>query len=848
VNAEPLSAVGDFLGHTYQLDAPGAAATLRVKLVLVDDDLRRRVLEPVTLAVTAALAPVLAVAPVALPLVTSNLAGTGGGQGYLESGAVPQIKITTQAAGLHRLTAAALAPLLGVTPEAVSGCIVQGELALHHRGQPIGWLPGTNGNELFFHADALRNNYTQQNVYWLTAGPSLRLATVDGGAPAAASNGWHTASLAMAQDVYCRYELGTHPDSNYWFWAILKGGSALSGKLDSSFALDVLGPTNLTARLTVRVQGATATNHTLVCAVNGTTNAAWSGAWSGKVPAAFTFEVPAALLRAGSNTLRFTALGTFSTQWWLDGWQLEYPRPFAAVEGRILCGANSNAVITLSGFTNAALTLLEVTDPLTPLLVTNLNLESVGGRWQASYRPSAPTARYAACQSGAALDVVALEAVWPTGLAEPTNRAACILIAPPALLAAAQPLADYRNRQGLETKLISLETVYNEFNYGLREPEAIRTLLTYAWSHWLVRPAYTLLIGNGTYDYRNLRGLGDNLVPPLMVPTLFGLAASDSNYGDVAPAPGPEIAVGRLPVVNAGQLGRWLTKIQAYEAPLPQTVGDALLMADIPGDAGDFVADIQEVQSTLGSAYTQRVILPGDTGNNTALMRSLLLSNLNLGADLFCYLGHGADDRLGNAGYLTSADVPALTNASHLPLVSAMTCLVGFFAEPGYNCLAETLVLTNTGGIAVLSASGLSLNHEATELNLAFLTALISGRPGRLGDFVRQAMVDYDQKPRFTPASMYGILGDPALLYRAAPRPPPIAPVIAGVQRADNGGVTLTFTAQPGQSYSVLVSTNLEPPAWSVLHSGIVPFGPFGWCDSGATNFPQRFYRLVTNP
>jgi hypothetical protein len=470
VNAEPLSAVGDFLGHAHQLKVPGVAETLRCQLVLLDDHLRRRVFGPFRLVVTAAPPPVLAAAPVGLPLVTPDLAAVGDGQSYFESGAVPQIKITTQAEGLHRLTAAALAPLLGVTSETVSGRIAHGDWALLHRSQPIGWLPGANGDELLFYAEALRNNYTEQNVYWLVVGTNLPLATVDGGAPTAVSTGWYTAALAMEPDTYCRYELGTHPDSNYWFWAILKGGSALSGKLDSTFALDALGPTNLTAQLTVRVQGATATNHTLTCALNGTTNAAWLGAWSGKVPAAFTFEVPTALLRAGSNTFRFTALGTFSTQWWLDGWRLEYPRPLTAVGGRLLCGANSNAVLTLTGFTNAVLTLLEVTDPLTPRLVTNLTIEPLGGLWRASYVPSGPNTRYVACQSGAALEVVALEAVWPTGLAEPTNRTACLLIAPPTLLAAAQPLADYRNRQGLETKLVSLETVYSEFNYGLREP------------------------------------------------------------------------------------------------------------------------------------------------------------------------------------------------------------------------------------------------------------------------------------------------------------------------------------------------------------------------------------------
>jgi len=122
----------------------------------------------------------------------------------------------------------------------------------------------------------------------------------------------------------------------------------LRGKYDVTVPLDALGDTNALARITVRLCGGSTTTNTVGVGVNGTTNAAWVGAWTGTVPASFTFNVPASLLKVGNNTIRLTALGASLTQWWLDGFVLEFPRPYAAVAGALQCGANSNAVVTLT--------------------------------------------------------------------------------------------------------------------------------------------------------------------------------------------------------------------------------------------------------------------------------------------------------------------------------------------------------------------------------------------------------------------------------------------------------------------------------------------------------------------
>jgi hypothetical protein len=403
----------------------------------------------------------------------------------------------------------------------------------------------------------------------------------------------------------------------------------------------------------------------------------------------------------------------------------------------------------------------------------------------------------------------------------------------------------------LETKLVSLESVYNEFNGGLREPVALSNFLAYAWQQWTVKPAYVLLMGNGTFDYRNRFGDCDNLVPPLMVPTLYGLAASDSAYGQVAPAVGPQIAVGRLPVTNAVQLAACITKLETYEST-PVSGRSAVLLADLADPAaGDFPADLNHVQVALAGAFTTQMILPANTASNTAVMRDLLLSNLDSGADLFCYLGHGAAQMLGDSGYLTTADVPSLTNGERLPLVSAVTCLAGFYAQPGYDCLAQALVLpAQSGAIAVFSCSGFSLDAEATELNLGLMSALADGSPGRLGDFVRQAMVSYNQTAHFTPSALYNLLGDPTLLFRGSPAPAPLPPLISNLSPNDDGSMNLTLSAQPSQNYLLAATTNLTLPwsTWSVVCTGTVPFGPFILTDPAATNIPQRFYQLRTQP
>jgi hypothetical protein len=326
-------------------------------------------------------------------------------------------------------------------------------------------------------------------------------------------------------------------------------------------------------------------------------------------------------------------------------------------------------------------------------------------------------------------------------------------------------------------------------------------------------------VGNGTYDYRDVLQDHDNLMPPLLVTTSYGLFCSDSAYGDVNGDGQPEIAIGRLPVQTSEQLLGLIAKIKAYETQLPATRAQSLLIADTPDSAGNFSAAIQQVGTTLSGNYSNTVVQCASQSDVSAL-RQTIQSSLDAGVDLANYVGHGAVDRFGNAGYLTSADVPSLQNGSRLPLVIAVTCVAGQYSVPGSSCLAENLLLQSQGGaIAVIAPTGLSVNQDATKLNLRLMQLLRANAQAAIGDQFRQALADHvaQDNPTTQPA-IYNLMGDPATTYNVAVQGSSLinAPLLTATT-VSNGVLVITWSGG-NPPYQLEQKSALAPGAlWNAL-------------------------------
>jgi hypothetical protein len=353
-------------------------------------------------------------------------------------------------------------------------------------------------------------------------------------------------------------------------------------------------------------------------------------------------------------------------------------------------------------------------------------------------------------------------------LKEKSHRADYVVIGPAAFVEAAGALLEHRRSQELRVKGVALEEVYSEFGFGEENPKAIRDFLSYAYHNWRVAPRYVLLLGNGTYDFKDYLGTGVvNQVPPLLVETTYLETASDPTYGavngeDVL----PDLAIGRLPASTVDELQQMIAKVTAFENAERTLGGRAVLVTDDPDDAGNFVWNAEELASTVLSSKELEKIYLSELGR--AATRREIQQAFNEGSSLMSYIGHGGIHLWADENILNIYDTASLTSQSEQPLVLTMNCLNGYFHFPYFNALAEELIkVEDKGAIAAFSPSGLSLNDAAHAFHRALLEALMNDNHQRLGDAVLAAQSAYAE----TGASpemlvIYHLFGDPALRLR----------------------------------------------------------------------------------
>jgi autotransporter-associated beta strand protein len=681
--------------------------------------------------------------------------------------ALANIKIKLTANGVYYIGASDIAAELGTFDTVVDIAIAGGGVSLSHDGNEVAYLPAAGGQGIYFYGQALESLYGTQNVYLLTWQGGTQMATETLQTPGqAATDETFVDTLHVEQDWNSAPGFFTDPTADYWFWDYLVGG-----QLGKSFTVHLDGVAAVTgenATLKVSLFGATSTDvadeHHAVISLNGTQ--VGEVQWDGLTATNITCTFDQSLLVDGDNTVGITDVldsGAPYSTIYLDSFDATWHRLYEAVNNQLLLRGDDNAVVTVNGFTSTNIQVFDVSNPLRPELVAGTTVEQTGACYRVSFVPAASNVPYVAFASWDTPVSVAADS--PFDLKATTNEAQYVVITVPELKPAAQALADYRGTKGLKTMVVLLDDIYDEFNAGLANPEAIRAFLTYATFKWQTGPRYVVLAGEGSYDYRNVKGYGDSIIPPIMVGTPNGLFASDGRYADLNDDGAPELAVGRLPAMTDAELQGMVDKIIVYESSGEEDWQKRIILAaDNADDGGDFETSSEQVGRLIPGGYTtEKVYL---TTNNLAEARSNLLQDVNAGALFMNYFGHSGIDRLATEGLLTSADLGLLTNKDRYPVLTAMSCVMGQFAVPGYDCLGETLMVSsNSGAIAVWSPSGLSLNNPAETLCEGFYGAMFNNGEGILGDAVLKALRSYEGSGRAPyMLGIYNLLGDPGLM------------------------------------------------------------------------------------
>jgi len=681
-------------------------------------------------------------------------------------GAQPAVKLAVRELGLYYVSGAEIAPLLGIPRAEIANAIRKGKLLLTCQGKAVPYLPADGNAGILFYGQPIKSVYTDENVYWLQSGNGLLMsrAPACGAAPDLAPAAFAHTTHAEA-NKFATTALFTDPGADFWLWDYLYVAPRDSSLATKSFPIAApdAAPAG-SASLIVRLKGALATtanpDHHARISINGTQIG--EGRWDGTQGLTLTLPFNQQLLQAGgANSVTVQALadtGAPYSMFYVDSFDLTYQRLYLAVDGSLLCRAGSRRVVTIGGFAEPAIRVLNVADPGRPVLLDEPTIEPADGAFAVTF-PASQGDAYYALNPSAVKRPASVEADVPSRLAWKGNKADYLVIAPAALMDGAKALAAYRQAKRFETMVVDLEDVYDEFAFGIADPHAVQRFLAAARSTWKAAPRYVVLAGNGTYDYKNYLGYGDNLLPPLMMATDYGLFASDGQF-----APGEGVAIGRLPAVNAGEMAALVGKIAAYEAASGEWTKQVILAADKADlDAGLFPQDSDDLAGIVPAPYSvDRVYL---SQLPLAVARAMLLAELNDGAFLFNYIGHGnpfqfASQR--NQALLTVADVASLANGDRMPVVTAFTCLAGRFELPGTACLGKALVLKGGGGgIAFWGPSALSENNDAKMLAAEFFRRAFGPQEAILGDVVLKASAADPQT-----ALIYQLLGDPALRLR----------------------------------------------------------------------------------
>lgn len=631
--------------------------------------------------------------------------------------------------------------------------------------------------------------YGATNVYLLDLAPSTRrrrrLRPV---ASAAIPPGWprsedSAAVVHVEQDLRLVDFAGGEAPAESWYWEEIRATDP------APVEVKVVLPERLRERpvsLKVRFMGYSSLpgplDHQLEISWNDTRLG--RAAWDGRRPFTFAAVLEGAQTLPGENRLRFDARGPVRGRidsLLLDWVEVAFSRAIKLGpedQAEVRAGAGHAVVIRGTGQEPA-----EFWDTRAPRVVV---ARRIGDDSELRLPGSGATpAPWVATRGGGGWPPLGISSRSEVDLRR--GGADFLIVCPDSLAPAAERLALARRGEGLRTRTVRIEDVYDAFGEGLLDPAALRAFLLHAQERWRPRPAYVLLLGDASWDYRGLLRTPDGASavadvagspapgdPPgrLRVPTLryrtqAGAGASDAllvqREGDYGI---PAVAVGRLPAATLEEAEAMVEKSLRHAAG-PR--GGALVFADHVGEHRDACARLAAAARTLG--YDVAAFCSGPDPVSGAPLWRDVFSAIGRGVELATFVGHGSRDVLQTGpspdtsrdqDVITWRRLDSLPPAATLPVFLALSCDVAPFDHPWADSIGERLLrLPDRGAVAVIAAS--LRTPPAYALSEGLFAAMASRGSARLGDLFLAAL-----RNTATPETRYSynLLADPTLPVR----------------------------------------------------------------------------------
>ena len=615
---------------------------------------------------------------------------------------------------------------------------------------------GPNGDFIEFFGHGINTVESDTQIYFLINGisPGKRIGVRSAGLNRGTviSRNYNQSSVVTEKVNYIN-QIRNGDLDNYW------GRTITSVPTTVSFTLTGIDTNQPDTNLDLKLQGFSFGSHEVRVVLNGNLLPSVKGL--GQLPLGNKLTIPTSILREGSNDLELTSVGPAGDFSFFDTISLGFGRKFLAEDGTLSFFTLSNRSATISGFTDPNFRVFDVTFDHVPVAISNLTALNIDGGFGVKM-PASRAHVYYAVQDSAMLSPVSIVPNKPEMLGVPSLEADLIIIAYRDFLTEAEAWADFRRNQGFKVKVVDVEEIFDEFNFGVLSADSIKSFLNFAYNNWAVQPKYVLLLGDASFDSRNYQGLGFfNLVPTKLVNTVFTETGSDETLADFDDDGLAEMAVGRIPARDGQFITNMLAKTANWEQNLISPARGALFAHDVIDAQGLNFGEMSiRLKDQLGPDFPPEFVSRGDADS-----QNVLISKMNTGKYVVNYSGHGSIGVWASVSFFGSPSVPSLNNAGKESIYTMLTCLNGFFLNVSGSSLGENLIsATNGGAIVVWSSTGLTTADVQEVMGQRFYNQLGAGNLTRMGDLIKDAktVIPFGRDVRLS----WALLGDPMLKVR----------------------------------------------------------------------------------
>ncbi len=650
------------------------------------------------------------------------------------------------------------------------------------------------GDYLIFYAEDFKSLYAKKNVYWLYQDEvhAERMQLIDGTDVSGFEQKASFTHTAHEEEDFV-YEQKCPNCSDHYFWTHFNVNATDETEdqyrtRDYTVYLENFVPAG-SFSLTVNLKGETSLaavnpdHHTKIYINN---NLAADFTWDGNKELVKEIDgIDPSYFVDGANTITVEAVGGLSDSnidsYFLNWFELSYSDRFIAEDDLLQFSADttSGASFTVEGFTDSDIMLFDVTSVQSVKRISG-TVTADGSSYSIAFGATGAQNRtYYAVSAGGFVSPDEVEMYTPSDITGTRDSVDYIIITHEDFYNTVLDLQQYRESQGLTVEVVKIQDIYDSYSHGIKDASAIKDFLAHAYTGWhsTDHPAYVVLVGDASIDYRDDLGYADDgnrdYVSTYIYETdVIGDTPTDNWFVCVSGDDYlPDMVIGRMCVKTQDDLENIISKIKAYEQQdLSPWQANVILAADNE----DMFESISEgLIELLPEGYNAKEVYIASY-DKTSSATDDLITKINSGAVLVNYTGHGGVDVWADEDLLQTPnavlnqsrnDMELIANRDKLHFLIVLNCLSGFFAHyKDEYCLAEEFArAANKGAIACLASTSSGFPSEHRVLGEFIYDDFFTNGTTTVGPLVYAAKINtYNQVYSRDIVETFTLFGDPA--------------------------------------------------------------------------------------